>query len=64
MKHSKLTFVGLLALTAAASAAFAQGLPPPRMGGGPGGAASGAARNVAAPAPAEMLPPGMSSAAP
>jgi hypothetical protein len=49
MKHLKLSFVGLLALTAAASVAFAQGTPPPSMGGGPGDAASGAAGNVAAP---------------
>jgi hypothetical protein len=49
MKHLKLTFVGLLALTAAASVAFAQGTPPPSMGGGPRDAASGAAGNVAAP---------------
>ena len=49
MKHLKLTFVGLLAFTAAASVAFAQGPPPPSMGGGPGDAASGAAGNVAAP---------------
>jgi len=49
VKHLKLTFVGLLALTAAASVAFAQGLPPTSMGGGPGDAASGAAGNVAAP---------------
>ena len=33
MKHLKSTFVGVLALTAAASDAFAQGLPPPPMGG-------------------------------
>jgi hypothetical protein len=33
MKHLKSTFVGLLALTAALDA-FAQGLPPPPMGGG------------------------------
>jgi hypothetical protein len=33
MKHLKSTFVGLLASTAA-SDAFAQGLPPPPMGGG------------------------------
>ena len=32
MKHLKLTFVGLLALTAAASDAFAQGPPGPRRG--------------------------------
>jgi hypothetical protein len=51
MKHLKSTFAGLLALTAAASFAFAQGLPPPSMGGGPGGAASGAAGSVAAPGP-------------
>jgi hypothetical protein len=51
MKHSKLTFVSLLALTAAASVAFAQGLPPPSLGGGPGAGASGAAGNVAGPGP-------------
>ena len=49
MKHLKLTFVGLLALTVAASGAFAQGPPPPSMGGGAGDAASGAAGNAAAP---------------
>ena len=54
MKHLKLTFVGLLALAAATSDAFAQGSPgPPPMGGPPmgepDGAASGAAGNVAGP---------------
>jgi hypothetical protein len=34
MEHLKLTFVGRLALTAAASHAFAQGPPPPPIGGG------------------------------
>jgi hypothetical protein len=43
MKHLKLTLVGLLAFTAAASDAFAQGSPPNSVGGGPGDAASGAA---------------------
>ena len=37
MKHLKLTFVGLLALTAAASDAFAQGPPGPPPGGPPMG---------------------------
>ena len=49
MKHLKLTFVGLLALTAAAPDAFAQSPRPPSTGGGPGDAASSAAGNVAAP---------------
>jgi hypothetical protein len=35
MKHLKLTFVGLLALNAAASGAFAQGPPGPPPGGPP-----------------------------
>jgi hypothetical protein len=48
MKYSKLTFVSLLALTAAASVAFSQGPPAPSTGSGPGGAASGAAGNVSA----------------
>jgi hypothetical protein len=58
MTHSKLTFIGLLTLTAAASVAFAQDLPPPSMGGGPGGAASGAARNVGAPGIGANVPSG------
>lgn len=49
MKHLKLTFVGLLALTAAASGAFAQDPPSPLMGGGSGGAAPGTAGKVEAP---------------
>ena len=47
MSYLKLIFVGL-ALTAA-SVVFAQGLPPPSMGGGPGGAASDGAGNVTGP---------------
>jgi hypothetical protein len=46
MKRPRLTFVGILALTAAASVAFAQGPPLPSMGGGPNSAASGEAGNV------------------
>jgi len=49
MKHLKSTFVGLVALTAAASVAFAESPPLPSMGGGPNGATSGAAGNIAAP---------------
>ena len=58
MIHLKLTVVGLLALTTAASDAFAFGPPGPPMGGGgpvgniAGGPAGNASGNVAAPGPA------------